>query len=147
MKSVQMRGFFWSAFPCIRTGYGDKLRKSPYSVQIQENTDKKLRIWTLFTQWKINLVWKKNKTITFLKISFWEISFCLFIIKQNKKCLLSLNFGMEICKTVSRSIAGNQAQKSCTIITLNMFCFQSLQYSSIYIFLSLFEELGGVVGH
>ena len=26
------------------------LRKSPYSVQIQENTDqKKLRIWTLFT--------------------------------------------------------------------------------------------------
>ena len=114
MKSVQMRGFFWSAFPCIRTGYGDKLRKSPYSVQIQENTDKKLRIWTLFTQWKINLVWKKNKTKAFLKISLWEISFCLFITKQkqNKKCLLSLNFGMEICKTVSRSIAGNQAQKT-----------------------------------
>ena len=28
-----------------------------------------------------------------------------------------------------------------------MFCFQSLQYNSIYILLSLFEELGGVVGH
>ena len=28
------------------------LRRSPYSVQIQENTDQeKLRIWTLFTQW------------------------------------------------------------------------------------------------
>ena len=28
-----------------------------------------------------------------------------------------------------------------------VFCFQSLQYSSIYIILSLFEELEGVVGH
>ena len=36
----------------IWTVYGDLLRKSPYSVQIQENTDeKKLRIWTLCTQW------------------------------------------------------------------------------------------------
>ena len=31
--------------------------------------------------------------------------------QQQKKYLLSLNFGMEICKTVSRSIAGYQAQK------------------------------------
>ena len=37
--------------------------------------------------------------------------------------------------------------KNCTVITLNMFCFQSLQYSSIYISLWLFEELEGVVGH
>ena len=30
----------------------DLPRKSPYSVRIRENTDhKKLRIWTLFTQW------------------------------------------------------------------------------------------------
>ena len=34
-----------------RTEYGDLLRKSPYSVRIQENMDQqKLRIWTLFTQ-------------------------------------------------------------------------------------------------
>ena len=51
MKSVQIRRFFWSVFPCIRTEYGDLRSKSPYSVRIQENTDqKKLRIWTLFTQ-------------------------------------------------------------------------------------------------
>ena len=51
MKSVQMRSFFWPVFSCIRTEYADILRKSPYSVRIQENTDqKKLRIWTLFTQ-------------------------------------------------------------------------------------------------
>ena len=46
MKSVQIRSIFWSQFYCIRTEYGDLLRKV-----IQENTDKKtLRIWTLFTQ-------------------------------------------------------------------------------------------------
>ena len=39
-KSVQIRSFFWSG------------SISPYSVRMQENTDqKKLRVWTLFTQW------------------------------------------------------------------------------------------------
>ena len=51
LKSVQIRSYFWSVFSCIPTEYRDLLRKSPYSVGIQENTDrKKLRIWTLFTQ-------------------------------------------------------------------------------------------------
>ena len=51
MEIVQIRSFFWSVFSCIWTEYGDLLRKSLYSVQIQENADqKKLRIWTLFTQ-------------------------------------------------------------------------------------------------
>ena len=45
-------GFFWSVFSCTRTKYGDLQSKSPYSVRIQENSDqKKLRSWTLFTQW------------------------------------------------------------------------------------------------
>ena len=53
MKSVQIQSFFWSAFSCIRTEYGDLLCKSPYSVRIQENTDqKKLHIWVIFTQWE-----------------------------------------------------------------------------------------------
>ena len=44
--------FFLVLFSCIRTEYGDLRIKSPYSVQIQENTDwQKLRIWTLLTQW------------------------------------------------------------------------------------------------
>ena len=52
VKSVQIRSFFWSVFSCIRTKYGDLMFKSPYSIQIRGNTDqKKLRIWTLFTQW------------------------------------------------------------------------------------------------
>ena len=36
MKILQMWSFFWSIFSCIRTEYGDILRKS---VQIEENTD------------------------------------------------------------------------------------------------------------
>ena len=53
VKSVQIRSFFWSLFFRIRTEYKDILRISPYSVQMQENTDqKKLRIWTHFTQWR-----------------------------------------------------------------------------------------------
>ena len=48
VKSVQTRYFFWSTFSSIRTEHQDVLRKFPYSVRIQKNTDqKKLRIWTL----------------------------------------------------------------------------------------------------
>ena len=51
VKSVHMRSFFWSVFSCIRTEYGDLRSKSSHSVRIHENTDqKKIRIWTLFTQ-------------------------------------------------------------------------------------------------
>ena len=50
MKIVQTRCSFWSAFSCIRTEYGDLLRKSSYSVQIQENTDQKNYAFGHFTQ-------------------------------------------------------------------------------------------------
>ena len=54
MKSVQMRTFFWSLFSSIRTEYAHLRNTSPFSVQIQENTDhKKLHIRTLFTHWNI----------------------------------------------------------------------------------------------
>ena len=39
VKSVQIRSYFWSVFSCIPTEYGDLLRKSPYSVRIQQNAD------------------------------------------------------------------------------------------------------------
>ena len=41
VTSVQIRSFFWSLFPSIRTEYGDLLLKSPYSVKICENMDQK----------------------------------------------------------------------------------------------------------
>ena len=62
-----------SVFSCVRTEYGELLRKSPYSVRIKENTDQnELRIWTLFTlcqpiscelqsQWpSLELVWSSH---------------------------------------------------------------------------------------
>ena len=49
VKSVQIRSFLWSVFSRIHP----RIRSiSPYSVRMRENTEqKKLRIWTLFTQW------------------------------------------------------------------------------------------------
>ena len=52
VKSIHIWRFFWSVFSRIWIEYGDLLHKPPYSVRMRENTDqKKLRIWTLFTQW------------------------------------------------------------------------------------------------
>ena len=51
VKSVQIRSFSWSVFSRIRTESGEINRISPDSVRLRKNTDqKKLRIWTLFTQ-------------------------------------------------------------------------------------------------
>ena len=57
VKSVQMRSFFWSVISCIRSEYGDLLRKCPYSVRIKENTDqKKLCVWTFFIQCHLKMI-------------------------------------------------------------------------------------------
>ena len=54
VKSAQILSFFWSVFSHIRTEYGEILRISPYLIRMQENVvQKKLRIWTLFTQWLV----------------------------------------------------------------------------------------------
>ena len=54
IKNVQTQSFFWSVFSFIRTEYGHLRTKSPYSLRMQEITDqKKLRIWTLFTQCEV----------------------------------------------------------------------------------------------
>ena len=41
VKNVQIRSYFWSVFSSIRIEYGDLLRKSPYSIRIEKNTDLK----------------------------------------------------------------------------------------------------------
>ena len=40
--------FFWSAFSRVWTEYGNLLRKSLYSVQMQENTDQKNSVFGQF---------------------------------------------------------------------------------------------------
>ena len=61
LKSVQIRSIFWSVFSSIRTECGDLRSKSLYSVPMRENTDqKKLCIWTLFTQWP-GVTWRRRR--------------------------------------------------------------------------------------
>ena len=48
--------FLIRIFPHL-TEYGEIRNISPYSAQMWENTDhKKIRIWTLFTQWEMILL-------------------------------------------------------------------------------------------
>ena len=49
-KSVQIGSFFWSVFSCIRTEYIDLRSKSPCSVRVQENTDRKLSVFGHFSR-------------------------------------------------------------------------------------------------
>ena len=48
-KSVRIRSIFWSIIFCIRAEWGNLLRKSPYSVRIQENTDQKKSVFGHFS--------------------------------------------------------------------------------------------------
>ena len=76
VKSVQIRNFFWSVSSHIWTEYGDLRGKSQYSVRIRENTDqKKLRLWTLFTQWQ---------SVAFLKTGHdFSQTFCIMILSKS----------------------------------------------------------------
>ena len=68
VESVQTRSFFWSVFSLIRTEYREIRSISPYSVRMRENTDqKKLRIWTLFTQCTNNQVKVSSKLWSILR--------------------------------------------------------------------------------
>ena len=65
VKSIQIRSFFWSLFSRIRTEYGEIRSIIPYTVRVRENMDqKKLRIWTLFTQWVFHptlFIWRASQ--------------------------------------------------------------------------------------
>ena len=68
LKIVQIRSFFWSLFSRIRAEYGDLLCKSPYSARVRENTDqKRLYIWTLFTQYSFGNTENQTPILSLLK--------------------------------------------------------------------------------
>ena len=74
VKSVHIGSFFWSVFSCIRSEYGHLHRKSPYSVRMQENTgQKKLCIWTPFTQcfWRYYML--QNSHFLTLLVAYWAV--------------------------------------------------------------------------
>ena len=76
VKSVQIRIFFLVYIFLYLDWILRFTSKSPYSVRIQENThQKKLRIWTLFTQWELsaNLQYRNDKPVTNMTSWLWNI--------------------------------------------------------------------------
>ena len=56
----------------------------PYSVRMRENTDqKKLRIWTLFTQCKLRTFWGSGVQEQKIKITMIYISFKKIYLQKN----------------------------------------------------------------
>ena len=85
MNSVQIRSI-WTEYREIR-------RISPYSVRIRENTyQKKLRIWTLFTQWlrMLDTFFFALNTYIIL-LTFIQFILIQFIIKQNSNKVIEVN--------------------------------------------------------
>ena len=85
MNSVQIRSI-WTEYREIR-------RISPYSVRIRENTyQKKLRIWTLFTQWLRMLYTFFFALNTYIiLLTFIQFILIQFIIKQNSNKVIEVN--------------------------------------------------------
>ena len=78
VKSVHIRSFFWSVFSRIWNEYGEIQSISPYSVRMREKTvQKKLRIWTHFTQWVLQRRFrdpaKRLKATIFIKSSTLDV--------------------------------------------------------------------------
>ena len=96
LKSFQIRSSFSFSFSCIRTEYGDLPRKSQYSVGIQENMDqKKLRIWTLFTQSELELCNTNNQQSNqSVNLTLFFSMFSLDLPENiGKKCFLTFSEG------------------------------------------------------
>ena len=67
MKSVRIWSFSGPYFPAFGLNTERYGRISPYSPQMRENTTKKIRIRTLFMQWRSgnSLSWKRNQLTSF----------------------------------------------------------------------------------
>ena len=109
MKSVRMWNYFWFVFSCNWTEYGDLRSKSPYLVQIQENTDqKKLRIWTLFTQWGSFLPIQSIQLIIMVKPS---------VVYPNTISLIALMFcSLQIIGLILKSVPAYSRKLSSSIL-------------------------------
>ena len=83
VKSIQIRSFFGSIFSRIQTAY-EKIRSiSPYSVRRREYKDqKKLRIWTLFTQSLISCYSTLNCLVPLFRLfNIWnDVGFCFYLL-------------------------------------------------------------------
>ena len=99
MKSVQIRSFSGPYFPTFGLNM-DILRKSTYSVRMQENTDqKKIRIWTFFTECWIHLADKNSQPGAKINSIFRLPQKCLnrIIIKPFKNIWFSMSIKIMLC--------------------------------------------------
>ena len=86
VKSFQIQSYFWSVFSCIRIEYRDLLRKSPYSIRIQENIDqKKTQYLHTFHTVKINATLRKDDEI-----------YRKCLLKRKKKKFIYLNMDLNM---------------------------------------------------
>ena len=124
VKSVQIRGFVCPTFSRIWTEYGDLRSKSPYLVRIRENTDhKKLRIWTLFTQW-----W------------FWTRAWCSKELLKWKykggRVIFPINSRFQCCNCIEKKTSGKFKEmflKNYFLdLQINNECYLDLHRSEIF---------------
>ena len=92
VKSVQIMSFSWFIFSGIRTEYREIRSISPYSVRMPENMDqKKLRIWTLFTQCRLGEVIQKSHKFHMIGT--------VMTLKSIKLLYIGvLTFGLNLCQ-------------------------------------------------
>ena len=109
MKSVKIQSFFWPIFSSVWTEYQDLRRIFPY-YRIRENKDqKKLHIWTFFTQFSLHqrliLEWNEKIYLTWLLIFFfWSFTFHnVFIIIVFLKSRSSVKFTRNVFIKVDKS--------------------------------------------
>ena len=111
MKSVQIRSFFWSVFSWIRTEYEEILRISQYSARIRKSTDqKKLRIWTLFTQCRGWLLLRHFSCLSYIYLH----------VQQKPK--------LSHTKIVGNSSGGEGEQQIISIVYLFLVIYNSLRW-------------------
>ena len=128
-----MRSFFWSVFSCIRTEYGDLLRRSPYLVLILEDADqKKLRIWAPFTQCthSVPLFWLPTTKICKKRLKTGVVSEVYMSPKWFNLHWLSLSYFFYFCAQAAahvpmdtwRNFNIHKAFRRCQWRLLNVLC-------------------------
>ena len=93
VESVEIQSFFWSVFSSNRTGYGNLLCKSPYSVQIQENMDEKKPYFFghfLRSEYSVPSLrvsnWQKSSSIQKFWLISWSWNIQLPVIIESNGC-------------------------------------------------------------
>ena len=128
MKSVLIQSFFWSVFSFIHIEDRDLLRKSSYSVRIQENKDQKNSLFRHFSRSDLS-------TNHFIYFYWYTISYSLNPSKRETECKKSnckVIFTRIACPVPKLFIGENFCRRKMTKFFNRIFCFpqRSIGYRS-----------------